>query len=320
MQAAQLRQQQSIGWKGRWGGPRLFLKECQRNKQIWHHWKNHSTSWSSVYWLSRPSTVSLDKKYSYINNYCTFFLITIFPLSDPVSLNNLICIIIAGVCHCDITWINILSAISLKYARIWKGQKLYNEPYPLIITNQRFVQDLKVCFTNPQPGRAMTSRSHLPSLSGNKLDYHPLPAGSPLLSLYDKCFPFFMTRRTESGSDMTGPRSGTRPPGGSWSTTTCKSWRKARLMEIQRDATIPQSYPTLAERKIVTSTLDSSTPLLALNMRPVVSMLIISFNKSTTPLFQKKKKKSWWIHFAQCSKFKLYHNMLKFMRYQEHRK
>ena len=142
MQAAQLRQQQSIGWKGRWGGPRLFLKECQRNKQIWHHWKNHSTSWSSVYWLSRPSTVSLDKKYSYINNHCTFFLITMFPLSDPVSLNNLICIIIAGVCHCDITWI-ICSAISLKYARIWKGQKLYNEPYPLIITNPRFVQDLK---------------------------------------------------------------------------------------------------------------------------------------------------------------------------------
>ena len=136
----------------------------------------------------------------------------------------------------------------------------------------------------------MTSRSHLPSLSGNKLDYHPLPAGSPLLSLYDKCFPCFMTRSTASGSGMTGPRSGTRPPGGSWSTTTCKSWRKARQLENQRDANIPRSYPTLAERKIVTSTLDSSTPLLALNMRPVVSMLIISFNKSTTPLFQKKKK------------------------------
>ena len=214
MQAAQLRQQQSIGWKGRWGGPRLFLKECQRN---------------------------------------------------------------------------LSSVITLKYARIWKGLKLHNEPYPLIITNPRFVQDLKVCFTNPQPGRAMTSRSHLPSLSGNKLDYHPLPAGSPLLSLYDKCFPCFMTRSTASGSGMTGPRSGTRPPGGSWSTTTCKSWRKARQLENQRDANIPRSYPTLAERKIVTSTLDSSTPLLALNMRPVVSMLIISFNKSTTPLFQKKK-------------------------------
>ena len=118
--------------------------------------------------------------------------------------------------------------MSLKYARIWKGQKLYNEPYPLIITNQRFVQDLKVCFTNPQPGRAMTSRSHLPSLSGNKLDYHPLPAGSPLLSLYDKCFPCFMTRSTASGSGMTGPRSGTWPPGGSRPTTSCCSWRKAR--------------------------------------------------------------------------------------------
>merc|ERR1712016_262141 len=153
-----------------------------------------------------------------------------------------------------------------------------------------------VCFTNPQPGRAMTSRSHLPSLSGNKLDYHPLPAGSPLLSLYDKCFPFFLTRRSESGSDMTGPRSGTRPTGGSWSTTTCKSRRKARPMEIQRDENIPQSYPTLAERKIVTSTLDSPTPLLALNMRPVVSMLIISFNKSTTPLFQKKKKINYQNH------------------------
>ena len=137
----------------------------------------------------------------------------------------------------------------------------------------------------------MTSRSHLPSLSGNKLDYHPLPAGSPLLSLCDKCFPFFLTRRSESGSDMTGPRSGTRPTGGSWSTTTCKSWRKARPMENQRDESIPQLYPTLAERKIVTSTLDSSTPLLALNMRPVASMLITSFNKSATPLFQKKKKR-----------------------------
>ena len=66
--------------------------------------------------------------------------------------------------------------------------------------------------------------------------------------------------------------------------------KEGEAKEIQRDENIPQSYPSLAERKIVTSTLDSSTPLLALNMRPVVSVLIISFNKSTTPLFQKKKK------------------------------
>ena len=76
-------------------------------------------------------------------------------------------------------------------------------------------------------------------------------------------------------------------------------------MEIQRDENIPQSYPTLAERKIVTSTLDSSTPLLALNMRPVVSMLIISFNKSTTPLFQKKKKKTKHANVSQCNLKKL---------------
>ena len=171
-----------------------------------------------------------------------------------------------------------LSAISLKYARIWKGQKLYNEPYPLIITNPRFVQDLKVCFTNPQPGRAMTSRSHLPSLSGNKLDYHPLPAGSPLLSLYDKCFPCFMTRSTASGSGMTGPRSGTRPPGGSWSTTTCKSWRKARPMEIQRDATISTIVSNFGgEEDSHKYTWFFDATLGFLNMRPVVSVLIIPF-------------------------------------------
>ena len=148
-----------------------------------------------------------------------------------------------------------------------------------------------MCYIYSQPGRAETSLSHLPSLSGNKLDYQLLQQAPHYYHFTINSSRTVWPGVWQEEVAWQGPEvaqdhqevRGQLPP------ADREGRRGIGEPAWWKNSTIVSS---LAERKIVTSTLDSSTPLLAFKKRGLGSPCWkLNLKKSTTPLLKKKKKK-----------------------------